>query len=237
MDSISQNRLAALAAYEVMDSPPEESFDEITRLTSFICGTPIALISLLDTRRQWFKSMVGLTDREMPIEQAFCAHTIRQHGLMMVPDATLDERFAAYPNVLGDPRIRFYAGAPLVTPEGVPVGSLCAIDRVPRDLDSDRQEALRDLASQVVRCLEARKTVKALQVALAEKQRAQNKVALLQDLLPMCAWCRKVRDDEHFWHRVEDYLSKQAEVKITHGVCPDCYERLRAEIEGDAVKS
>ena len=234
IDEVTQRRTAALREYEIMDTPPEEEFDEITRLTSFICGTPIALVTLLDHRRQWFKSKVGISGEETPIEHAFCAHAIRQQGVMLVRDAIQDERFSANPLVTADPNIRFYAGAPLVTREGVSLGTLCAIDSIPRDFELEKQEALMALANQVIRSLELRRTVKALELALLAKEQAQNEVVTLQSLLPMCAWCRKVRDDSDYWCKVEDYFSQHSQVRFSHGVCPDCFEQLQAELEGGA---
>lgn len=217
-----------------MDTPPEEEFDEITRLTSFICGTPIALVTLLDHRRQWFKSKVGISVTETPLEHAFCAHAIKQEGVMLVKDATQDVRFASNPLVTSSPNIRFYAGAPLVTQEGVSLGTLCAIDCTPREFGVEKQEALTALAHQVIRSLELRRTVKALELALLAKERAQQEVATLQSLLPMCAWCRKVRDDSNYWCKVEDYFSQHSEIRFSHGVCPECFDRLEQELEGGA---
>lgn len=223
------NRLEALAEYGIMDTPPEQAFDDLTRLTTFICGTPMALVTLLDSRRQWFKSTVGLSASETPLEHAFCAHAIEQENVFLVTDATQDARFATNPLVTGEPHIRFYAGAPLITPDGVALGTLCAIDRVPRELSIGQIDALAALARQVIWALELRKTVEALSVALVEKKAAQQEVATLQDLLPMCAWCRKVRDDESFWHHVEDYLAANSEIRVSHGVCPECAVKLRKE--------
>lgn len=230
VDEATQKRLDALREYEIMDTPPEEAFDEITRLTSFICGTPIALMTLLDHRRQWFKSKVGLDTTETPIEQSFCQHAIGTQGVMLVPDATLDQRFKDSELVVAHPHIRFYAGAPLVTSDGVALGALCAIDRVPREFGVEKQEALTALANQVIRSLELRRTVKALQIALEEKELARREVKHLQELLPMCSWCRRVRDDSDYWFRVEDYLSQHSDIKFTHGVCPDCFTRLDNEL-------
>jgi GAF domain-containing protein len=125
-----------------MDTTPEEGFDDISRLTSFICDTPIATVTLLDLERQWFKSKVGLDSSEGPIEHAFCAHAIQQENVFAVPDACADPRFATNPLVTGTPNIRFYAGAPLITPKGVAIGTLCAIDRKPRGITEDQKQAL-----------------------------------------------------------------------------------------------
>lgn len=129
-------RLEALRQYRVLDSAPEDSYDTITELASFICESPIALISLVDADRQWFKSRVGLAATETPRDFSFCAHAIVRGSLLVVEDATADARFADNPLVTEDPRIRFYAGAPLITPEGHGLGSLCVIDRKPQKLSA-----------------------------------------------------------------------------------------------------
>lgn len=149
-------RLAVLRSYDILDTEPESDFDEITRLASFICGTPISVMSLVDANRQWFKSRVGLDATETPREHAFCAHTILAPGMMIVRDAQQDARFAANPLVTAQPHIRFYAGVPLVTPEGYPLGSLCAIDRVPRELTPGQREALETLARQAIKNMQLR---------------------------------------------------------------------------------
>lgn len=149
-------RLAALRHYCILDTPAEQTFDDLALLASQICDTPIALITLIDETRQWFKSKVGLRISETSLDVSFCAHAIRQTDLFVVRDASKDKRFAANPFVLGDPSIRFYAGAPLVTADGHVLGTLCVIDRVPRVLNAEQEEALRVLARQAVAQIELR---------------------------------------------------------------------------------
>jgi hypothetical protein len=152
-----KKRLKVLWEYEILDTVPEEVFDDLTELAARICEAPIALISLVDEDRQWFKSRVGTDVTETPRDISFCAYAITQSDLFIVPDATLDERFASNPLVVSEPKIRFYAGAPLVTPDGHALGTLCVIDQVPRELRPDQKEALRILARHVVSQLELRR--------------------------------------------------------------------------------
>ena len=152
-----KKRLKVLWQYEVLDTVPEEVFDDLTELAARICEAPIALISLVDEKRQWFKSKVGVTVSETSRDFSFCAYAITQSDLFIVPDATQDERFANNPLVTSDPKIRFYAGAPLITPDGHALGTLCVIDKVPRELRPEQKQALRILARHVVSQLELRR--------------------------------------------------------------------------------
>lgn len=208
-------RLEALHRYNLLDTAPEQSFDDFTRLAAYICSTPIALVTLLDAERQWFKAKIGLELSETPREQAFCSHTILSDQLMVVNDAVADDRFSENPLVTGDPHIRFYAGAPLVDGEGFGLGSLCVIDRKPRQLTDEQLRALEALGRQLVAQCEFRRISAVLADALSE-------VKTLQGLLPLCAHCKSVKNDEGYWHRVDQYLEAHSEASLTRTICPDC---------------
>ncbi|MET0371753.1 MAG: sensor domain-containing diguanylate cyclase [Sphingobium sp.] len=150
-------RLAALARYDILDSPPESGFDRITGLVRSVLNVPMAVVSLVDADRQWFKAHDGLDDTETPRGIAFCDHTIRQREPMVIADATADARFSDNPLVTGGARIRSYAGVPLTTPDGYNIGSLCAIDTVPRDFDPAQIAILQSLAALVVDQMELRR--------------------------------------------------------------------------------
>ena len=151
-----KERLQKLKEYNILDSPAEESFDEIVKLASIICKVPISTISLIDEKRQWFKAKMGIDDAETSREIAFCAHAINGDELMEVNNAAEDDRFCNNPLVTSDPDIRFYAGMPLITPDGNKLGTICVIDKVPRTLTPDQKFAMQILAKNVLTLLELR---------------------------------------------------------------------------------
>src|SRR2546423_5061288 len=164
-------RLKVLWQYEVLDTVPEEVFDDLPELAARICEAPIAMITLVDEKRQWFKSKVGVSVNETSRDISFCSRAIEQSELFIIPDAACDSRFAENPLVTSDPKIRFYAGAPLITPDGYALGTLCVIDKVPRELGSEQKQALRVLARVVMTQLELRRHAGALTRAQKERDR------------------------------------------------------------------
>ena len=174
-------RLAELREFNILDTVSEATYDAITFLAAQICDVPIALISIIDEERQWFKSRVGLEVTETHRDFAFCAHAIHNPDqLMVVPDALTDVRFSENPLVTGDPNIRFYAGSPLLTASGQALGTLCVIDREPRELTEAQELALGALSTQVMALLELRRTVTKLEEKQGELEQAtQQREALM----------------------------------------------------------
>ena len=215
-------RLAALKEYHILDTGTEQSYDDITTLAAHICEVPVAMISLVDEDRQWFKSKVGLEQQQTSRDVAFCAHAILQNEPFVVRDATKDRRFADNALVTGEPHVRFYAGIPLINPEGLALGTLCVVDHQPRRLSAKQQEALQALSRQVMALLELRRVSAHLANALEQ-------VRTLQELLPICAWCKRIRDDKGYWDQVEAYFHKHTGADFTHGICPQCSEKAQAE--------
>jgi two-component sensor histidine kinase len=152
-------RLAALRSYRVLDTPPEPEFDDLVQIAARTCQTPVALISLIDERRQWFKAQVGLGVRQTPLDRSICLSAMLLPGTTIVPDLTEDPRFVGNPLVTGEPHLRFYAGAVLRTPDGVPLGALCVLDHMPRDITQEQASTLTMLARQVMSQLELRRAI------------------------------------------------------------------------------
>jgi two-component system, sensor histidine kinase and response regulator len=169
-------RLEVLRRYAILDTFPEQDFDDLARLAALICGTPIALVSLVDGERQWFKAKVGLTETQTSRDVSFCAHAILKTEVMEVPDALKDERVRDSELVTGAPNARFYAGAPLITENGHALGTLCVIDHVPRTLTDAQKEALRALSRLVVAQMELRRSVSDLSGAIRDRRLRENEL-------------------------------------------------------------
>ena len=226
-------RLAALARFDVLDTLPQQLFDDITRLASTICGTPIALISLVDKERQWFKSRVGLDVQQTSREVAFCAHAILDPGqVMVVEDATRDQRFRDNPLVLGAPDFRFYAGAPIVTTDGFALGTVCVIDREKRALSPAQAEALRALSRMVVALLEHDKNLRDESRRLTD--RARRTIEYLQAIDAESLDLMAFVDRDHAYRYVNqtflDYYSLRREDVVGRGIAEVLGERYYREV-------
>jgi GAF domain-containing protein len=162
-------RLQALHDLEILDTKEERVFDGLTSLAAYICKTPIALITLIDSDRQWFKARHNVAETETPRDISFCAHAILQDGIFTVPDPTKDERFADNPFVTAENGVRFYAGSPVTTPEGYKLGTVCVVDQVPRELSEGQLAALREISFQVASQIELRRQIKELKRLTSER--------------------------------------------------------------------
>ncbi|MGB5694816.1 MAG: GAF domain-containing protein, partial [Polyangiales bacterium] len=174
-------RLKSLESYRVMDTPPEGAFDDLTTLVARILNVPIALVSLVDADRQWFKSRYGLDAPETPRDVSFCGHVVAEQELLVVPDALADERFHDNPLVTGEPRVRFYAGVPLTTPDGYVLGTLCAIDHDARAVTDQQLDTLKILGRQVADQLELRRQLLLTRDALAGLGESEARLATVFD--------------------------------------------------------
>ena len=169
-------RLEILRRYAILDTFPEQDFDDLARLAALICGTPIALVSLVDRERQWFKAKVGMDEKQTSRDVSFCAHAILKPDVMVVPDTLEDARFRKNALVTGEPHIRFYAGAPLITENGHALGSLCVMDQTPRNLTGAQKDALRSLSRLVVAQMELRRSVSDLSSAIRDRRLRENEI-------------------------------------------------------------
>jgi two-component sensor histidine kinase len=209
------SRIRVLRSYDILDTPPEAAFDRIVELAQALFDTPIALVSFIDAERQWFKARVGLDVAETPRETAFCAHAIRHTDIMVVPDALADPRFQTNPLVIGEPRIRFYAGAPMITPEGARLGTVCIISPEPRPtLDERDLRRLQALAAIAANELELRR-----KTAEAESF-AREKEILAQEIE------HRVRSTLHLVTRVVESQAARADDRKTRKILFDTVDRI-----------
>lgn len=211
-------RLAALREYYILDTAAEQAFEDITALAAFVCDVPIAIISLVDEARQWFKSRIGINEQQTPRDIAFCAYAIMRPEPLIVHDACADARFENSKLVTEEPRIRFYAGFPLISHTGFGLGALCAVDRKPRHISPPQQAAMQGLSRQVMALLELRR----LSARMANTLETMKSV---HGHILVCFCCQRVRDHQGNWLPPEAFLRKELEASVSPGICPDCFEK------------
>lgn len=218
-------RLAALERYRLLDSPEEQVFDDIAALAAALIDVPVALVSLVDRDRQWFKAHHGLDLQETSRTESFCAWAVYDNATLVVEDTSKDDRFVGNPLTEGEQGIRFYAGVPLRTADDLVLGTLCVIDTVPRELSLEQVGRLQSLARVLMQQIEGRKVAEELAGAL-------ERVRLLSEMIPVCAYCNRVRKDETYWDTLEGFLQVHAGTQVSHGICPDCAQQhFAADVE------
>jgi GAF domain-containing protein len=222
-------RLAALHSYEILDTPPDGAFDRITALAARHFNVPVALVSLVDEDRIWFKSRHGLEAEEIPRSPGLCASVIFSDDAYVVRNAIEDPRTLANPLVAGEMGLRFYAAVPLVTHDGHRLGTMNIIDFVPRELDAAGLSDLHEFAGLVMDQMElrlsARKTIAALSKMFQGAQRSND----FEKLVTVCAWTRKIMVDGR-WMTFEEFLVESLGVRITHGIAPEAARKVRGQM-------
>jgi GAF domain-containing protein len=211
-------RLTTLHRYQILDGVSDRTYDDIVKLAAHAFETPIAAISIIEADQHSFKTSFGL---EVPLPvtaEPFCAHTMRQQDLLVVNDTQADVRFAANPLVTQGQGIRFYAGAPLVTPDGLGLGALCVMDFQPREVTPRVLGMLHLLARMVMTTMDLHRVTDELASEVL-------KVRNLTGLLPICAGCKNIRNDSGYWQRVESYVQEHSQAEFTHGMCPECAKK------------
>lgn len=235
------SRLEAFCKYQILDTEPEVAFDDLTNLAASICHTPIALVSLVDADRQWFKSRVGLDVSETPRNVAFCGHAILNPNILIVPNALKDERFVSNPLVVGEPHIRFYAGVPLLTPEGHALGTICVIDFVPRELGTAQIEALQTLGRQVVAQLELRRNLLESERLIQEARHreaalreSEERFRMIANSAPVLIWIDNLKQQTTFLNQPWiQFLGPQ----LNHPVEDEWKDFIHADDRGQRFES
>lgn len=225
-----QERLAALHSYEILDTPADGAFDRVTALAARYFDVPVALVSLVDEDRIWFKSRHGLDAEEIPRSPGLCASVILSKGAYVVTNALTDPRTLANPLVAGKMGVRFYAAAPLVTHDGYRLGTMNIIDFVPREFGAEDQQTLEEFAGLVMDQMEvrlsARKAIASLSHILLGAKRPRD----LENLITVSAWSRKIQVDGE-WVSFEEFLTDRLGVSITHGIDPDTANEIHREMD------
>ncbi|MBA3258658.1 MAG: GAF domain-containing protein [Gemmatimonadales bacterium] len=223
-------RLAALRSYEILDTPPDGAFDRITALAARHFEVPVALVSLVDEDRIWFKSRCGLEAGQVPRVPGLCASVILSDTAYIVKNAIEDPRTLANPLVAGELGVRFYAAAPLITHDGYRLGTMNIIDFAPREFDAEEEWTLQQFAGLVVDQMELRLSARKAIATLTQIFLGAERSKELRKLVTVCAWSRKIRVDEE-WVSFEEFLVEKLGVSITHGIDPQIAERLQGEME------
>jgi GAF domain-containing protein len=222
-------RLEALKRYNLLDTKEEQSFDDLTLLASQLCQKPIAMISLVDEYRQWFKSKIGIAAKETPRDISFCSHAILNPEVFIVSDTSKDDRFFDNPLVTGDPFIRFYAGAPLYSVDGFALGTICVIDTKPGSITEEQINGLEALSRLTSALIEQRRT-------LVELHEAVGTIKLISGIVPICATCKKIRDEHNHWITLEKYIQERSDAQFSHGVCPECAKKILNDYYNNSSK-
>lgn len=221
-----QERLAALQGYEILDTPPDGAFDRITALAARYFDVPVALVSLVDEDRIWFKSRHGLDAEEIPRSPGLCASVILSDAAYVVTNALEDLRTLANPLVAGAMGVRFYAAAPLVTHDGYRLGTMNIIDFAPREFGADEQKTLEQFAGLVMDQMELRLSARKAISSLSQFITAPDGPKDLTRFITLCAWSRKIRVEGE-WMSFEEFLSGKLGVLVTHGIDPEAAQQLR----------
>lgn len=225
-----RERLGTLRSYEILDTPPDGAFDRITSLAARHFDVPVALVSLVDEDRIWFKSRHGLETQEIPRSPGLCASVILSDSAYVVTDAMEDPRTLANPLVAGAMGLRFYAAAPLVTHDGYRLGTINIIDFKPREFHAAGERSLHEFAGLVMDQMELRLSARKTIAALARIFQGTEQAADLQKLITVCAWTRKIRLDGE-WMSLEDFLVNKLGLSITHGIDPEIAERVHGQMD------
>ncbi len=228
-------RLETLRQYQILDTPSENLFDDLTRLASDVCEAPIALITFINDHRQWFKSKIGVTPAETPRESAFCGYAILQRQPLIVHDTASDPRFADNPWVTSDPHIRFYAGAPLITPQGHALGTVCVMDYVPRDLRPKQIEGLQTIAHETMMLLELRRNISELSHTVADLRQAEERdrfFGLSPDFLLIAGFDGLIRQINPAFERICSATPEELQSKsLIEFIHPEDRSRTAEELE------
>ena len=244
-------RLAVLSQYDILEPGPEAAFDDVARLAASLCGSPVALISVVDKDHLWFKSKVGIAASSTPRAVSFCTHTIRQANVFIVPDTRLDERFSNLAAMDGEMEIRFYAGAPLVAPSGQALGALCVLDQVPRDLSAEQKDGLRILADRLMTEVELRRQLAEKERTIGECRRTEAALKRQSETLKEQAQLISLAHDSIlirdlsgrivFWNQAaaETYgwTEEEAVGKLSHELLQTRFPRPLEEIEAELFRA